>query len=658
MMESGRRSNKEITSNTGEGLSPSAATSLRVVEPMRVAMATPGSLQYAGEDDGVKVFTGPGDGDYASGSTEPNPQRWGHTSPSGSRIELNDTQGSERITVVHHSGAGISIEPDGSIFLTSSSKRGSGIASPFGDVFVSAGGDIAINGGASISVDTPGDLNLNVGGTLNIKCASYNLLTNVEEVVVDGHASRNVTKDQSTIIGGINRHTVAGDSREQVVGNKIVDIAKNLTSRVDGNELRQISGTRKVQVKGDHELTSKAKTNVYSDADLSIHTQGVLNTRSSGNTNLESKAQLNCESTGATSIKSQGAMTLHGVASWNGGSPSNSTLSGDNVTVAGTSGIDIQTTGIGKFWTQTLDLSGTEAFIKATTLFSPVPTGVLPPESPSADAITVSVNVASPNEAPDPAEADTPDVNDVIDNLTSARKYPEYPGNGVHESANATNLGRISDDQMEQADDVYNDYSGQNQGNINGSYPGNVVDTLPESPVNRDPNIEVVDPNISTPSQHELSAKISKYYSLGQLINGVATKYRPPTNKWEQVVSNGVKLASNVLDPIKDKFPDIIITSWYRPAKAGSTNHVTGRAVDIVVQSRSLAKHAEIARFARDNLPVDQVFLEKNTSGRTHVHLRLSEGKGTPKVITCGDARCKSKTPGIDVNFLMRRGVR
>ena len=659
MMEPGRRSNKEITSNTGEGLSPSAASSLRVVEPMRVSMATPSNMQYTGEDDAVKVFTGPGDGDYVAGNSEPNPQRWGYTAPSGSRVEVHDGQGEERITLVHHSGAAVSIDPDGSIFLVSTSKRGSGIASPFGDVFINAGGDIAIQGSASVSIDTPGDLNLNVGGTLNIRCNSYNLLTKVEEVTVDGHASRNVTKDQSVVIGGISRETVAGDKREQISGNKIVDIAKAMTTRIDGNEDHHVTGTRKVQVKGDHQLTSKAKTNIFSDSDLSVHTKTVLNTRSGGNTKIESKSRFDVESTAQASIKTASVMTLMGATGWIAGSPESTNLSGKNVVVEGTEGIDIQTLGTGKFWSQTLDMSGDTILLKATTLIAPPPTGLLPPETAEATAISVSTSVGDPTEGVEPTEAETPDVNDVIDSLTSNRKYPEYAGNGVHESAQATNLSRISGDEQDQAEDVYNEYSGQNQGNINASYPGESVDTLPDTPVNRDPNIEAVDPDISTPSQNELSAKISKYFTMGQLVNGSTSSYRPPTSKWEQVAGNGVKLAVNVLDAIKDKFPDIIITSWYRPAKKGSTNHVTGRAVDIVVHSRSLARHAEIARFARDNLPVDQVFLEKNNTGRTHVHLRVSEGKGSsPRVMTCGNATCTSNTPGIDVNFLMRKGVK
>ena len=262
---------------------------------------------------------------------------------------------------------------------------------------------------------------------------------------------------------------------------------------------------------------------------------------------------------------------------------------------------------------------------------------------------------ASNGEVKSPDGAQTMKGKDIVDQLTTARKYPEYPGNGRLESANKTGVGMISHDTTSQAEDVYNEVSGANQGNVNPSYQGGSYDTLPDTPTNRDPNISATDPGKPVPSPHDLSAKISKYFTLGMLTQAKHSHKIPP-GSYQSVCKNMILLANNVLDPIKEKFPDIIITSVYRN---NSSNHITGRAVDIVVESRSMEKHAEIARYARDNLPVDQVFIEKNVSGRTHVHLRVSESgaKVTPRVMTCGDAKCQSNTPGIDVGWLARRAV-
>lgn len=259
-----------------------------------------------------------------------------------------------------------------------------------------------------------------------------------------------------------------------------------------------------------------------------------------------------------------------------------------------------------------------------------------------------------PEAAKDAKDAEVMDAPDIVDTLTSARKFPEYPGNGVWESSSSTGIGMISHDQMPQAEDVFNEYSGGNQGNVNPSQPGDSYDNLPEEPVDRDENIQAVETDTAIPGYLDMSAKISKYFTVGQIINGTTTRQRPSKAAWPGLMKQAILLANNVLDPVKERFPDLLVTSWYRK---GTSNHGTGRAIDIVVESRSMAKHAEIARLARDTLPCDQVFLEKNTSGRTHVHLRVSPSgsKTRPSVLTCGDPRCRSKTPGINVEWLKRR---
>ena len=234
-MERGRLYNKRILSNTGVGLEPTSVQTRKYVAQQEVQATTASNIEYSGEDDSSTTLTGSGNG--GSGLTPPprNSPRWGYTSPSGSRIELNDSAGSESIEMVHNSGAGISVDPDGGVYITSTSGRGAGVGAPRGDYYISAGGDVVISGGGSISITTGGDLTIDVGGTLNIKCGSYKLVTNNQEETIDGSASRSVTNDQSEMIGGIDRRTVAGDSRLQVSGSKYLDVGGQQDAYVDGN---------------------------------------------------------------------------------------------------------------------------------------------------------------------------------------------------------------------------------------------------------------------------------------------------------------------------------------------------------------------------------------------------------------------------------------
>ena len=606
-METGRLYSKQLTSTEGTNLTNSATQSYKHVELPSVIATTAPNLDYVGEDDSSKVVTGAGGGGEG-GSPEKAPVRWGYTAPSGSRIEVNDTGGAERIDVVHNSGAGFTIEPDGSIYFVSQSKRGAGLAAPFGDLMMTASGDVIIKGAASLSFQTSGDVNFDVGGAFNLRSNSYKLITTNYNAVIDGGKTENVTNDSSLVIGGIDRKTVAGDSREQVTGKKIFDVGSDMTTRVGGNNRSDVSGTdtnnvkgtKTTSVTGDHTISTSGKSKISASGDNDIYSGGNIKATASGNAD----------------IKAGGPVKL------------------DGSSVHASPAIDLA------LWAEQTPQAALAVSLGGSM-------GSKPPVQGAGSASAGSVASAE--------DAKVMDAPDIVDTLTSARKYPNYPGNGVLEGANGTGISTISYDETPGAEDVFNEYSSGNQGNINPSKQVDSYDTLPADPVNRPNNITAVDPNKPTPSQHDLGAKISKYFTLGQLTRARHSHPIPPA-QYDSVVKNHILLATNVLDPIKEKFPDIVITSAFR---SNSSNHKTGKAIDIVVESRSMTKHAEIARFARDNLPVDQVFLEKNTSGRTHVHLRVSEAgqKATPSVFTCGDPKCQSRTSGIDVSWLGRRAV-
>lgn len=607
-MQSGRLYNKQNTSVHGTNTSDSSSQSFKHIDIPDIPVATTGNLQYAGEEDSVNVLSGAG-GEGDVGTDEVSPHRWGHVTPSGSRIEINDTAGGEVIDIVHRSGSGVAIGTDGSIHIVSKSQRGAGISAPFGDVFISASGDIVIKGGSSLTVQTAGDLNLDVGGTFQTSCTNYNLITKSYSATIDGASTTSITNDSSVVVGGIERKTVAGDAREQVTGKKIIDTGSDFTTRVGGNTTISTEKNQTFTATGESKVTSKGNGVLYSGTNLNI--------TAIGNGSFYSGSTGYITTGGATHISAGGEVKLTGSA----------VTSNPPINLA--------------LWADESNQAGQATILAGVIGSRPVPTS-----ASSADAASQAEVKA----------AEVMDAKDIVDTLTSARKFPEYPGNGVTESASATGLGLISHDQMSGARGVFNEYSGGNQGNAYPSQSQGSYDFLPEDPVNRDPNISAVETDQQVPAATDLSAKISKYFTIGQLINGTTTKWRPSPDRWERVTRNGILLANNVLDPIKERFPDILVTSWYR---TNSGNHITGRAIDIVVESRSMTKHAEIARFARDNLPVDQVFIEKNTSGRTHVHLRVAGAgaKVKPTVITCGDPDCISKVPGINVEWLGRRAV-
>lgn len=655
-MQSGRLYNKQQTSVAGSNLSNSGTQAFKRVEIENIPEVTSPNLQYAGEEDSVHVLSGAGGGGDV-GSPDVNTQVWGWNAPSGSRVEVNDTPGGETISIVHRSGAGIQMDPDGGVYIISKGQRGAGLSAPFGDIFISASGDVVIKGGSSLTVETQGDLNMDVGGTFQLKCNNYNLMTKNYNATIDGPQTTSITNDSSTVVGGIERMSVAGDARRQITGSQINDIGKNHTTRVGENATNDVKGTSTHTIDGDHTLSSKASTKMFSAEDTTMDTGENLTMKTKGNIHNDSTGTHFLHSTGSFEFATSRNFAMSAGMSAVLTAADQTSIQGNDTTLLGRLAVQVGSAGPASVIGSNTDISGAVISLKAGLLLTPSEGGTSGgPDSVSPPGMPDIPGPDAPEAPKEAKDAEVMEANDIVDTLTSARKFPEYPGNGVWESSNSTGLGTISHDTMPQAEEVYNEYSGGNQGNTNPSEPGETYDTLPEDPVNRDPDIEAQDGNWPLPEYMNLSAKVSKYFTVGMLIYGTTSKHIPSKKVWENVMKNGMLLARNVLDPIKEKYPDVLVTSWYRP---GTRNHGDGRTIDIVVKSRSIAKQAEMARFARDNLPVEQVFLEKNSTKKTHLHLRVSRPgqKVNPTVISCGDPNCHSKIPGIDVAWLRRKGA-
>jgi len=113
------------------------------------------------QSDSTEVFTGPGTGIATGvGSAE---DTVGWVTSTGNRIAINGTAGSESIEIIHHSGAQIIIDVDGSIFLMPTGKKGFGVHSSKGDGVVSAQGRLVLVGKSDITIETEGSMSFNVG---------------------------------------------------------------------------------------------------------------------------------------------------------------------------------------------------------------------------------------------------------------------------------------------------------------------------------------------------------------------------------------------------------------------------------------------------------------------------------------------------------------
>lgn len=131
-------------------------------------------------------------------------------------------------------------------------------------------------------------------------------------------------------------------------------------------------------------------------------------------------------------------------------------------------------------------------------------------------------------------------------------------------------------------------------------------------------------------SEFPASLKLSKYFYLRNLcLKGDNSDNQIIEQKGltkAQIVGNLKHLAVNVLDPIKDKYPDMIISSGFRHGTTNS-DHFVGQAADIQFTRHSKADLYEIVKWIRTNIPFKQLLLEYKTEKRqivVWIHVALS----------------------------------
>ena len=132
--------------------------------------------------------------------------------------------------------------------------------------------------------------------------------------------------------------------------------------------------------------------------------------------------------------------------------------------------------------------------------------------------------------------------------------------------------------------------------------------------------------------------KLSANFSLNELTKSdTATRHDIDNTPTMQVIENLQDLVDNVLQPLREKFGPVVVTSGYRsPAVntkiGGSTtsDHCHGYAADFEVLGMD---NRELALYIRDNLQFKQLILEfyrdgVPDSGWVHCSFQKDANKG------------------------------
>ena len=147
--------------------------------------------------------------------------------------------------------------------------------------------------------------------------------------------------------------------------------------------------------------------------------------------------------------------------------------------------------------------------------------------------------------------------------------------------------------------------------------------------------------------------KLSANFSLAELTKTNVRQFDNTPSM--QVIDNLQVLVDNVLQPIRNKFGPVTVTSGYRSPEvnkaiggSATSDHCFGFAADFEVAG---VDNKELARWVADNLKFKQLILEFYTKGVPDsgwVHVSYDKNNLTQKVMTASKVGGRTVySPGI-----------
>lgn len=128
--------------------------------------------------------------------------------------------------------------------------------------------------------------------------------------------------------------------------------------------------------------------------------------------------------------------------------------------------------------------------------------------------------------------------------------------------------------------------------------------------------------NIKAPPV-DYTFQLSKRFALKDLTNDCLFKHFLPDDGWDglsaaTIICNLKGLATNILEPLADKYPGFRINCGFRK-QTDKSQHKMGMAVDLQYPSKTAGFHFEVAKWIKANLAYDQLIFEHGNTVWIHV---------------------------------------
>jgi len=112
--------------------------------------------------------------------------------------------------------------------------------------------------------------------------------------------------------------------------------------------------------------------------------------------------------------------------------------------------------------------------------------------------------------------------------------------------------------------------------------------------------------------------------------------------KVQEIVCNLKGLAENCLEPIRNLYPNMIITSGFRRPgdvanSSKTSDHYLGCAADIVIPNLDRAGHYEAIQKIQQLVPYDQLLLEYQGANTVWIHISFKYAGPKKQIFTMRD---------------------
>lgn len=415
-----------------------------------------------------------------------------------------------------------------------------------------------------------------------------------------------------------------------------VDVNGTMVKKIVGDSYEIYLRHNNVLIKGNANVTIEGNSNIYVKNNCNLEVDGDLNTHVHGDYNLNVAGDINVTSGKNTTLVSNEDMFASAKQSME-------VVSGDGMKITSKSGMDVKSdASMGIEAGSSLDVksgttlaigSGTTTNFKAGTNLNIMGTIKTSIGSPITEVALIKMNAFTISPTPPPATATSPNGSSGASLKSSEAVSELSPTLPTFSDLVVPNREEVLTFTLDVLGEDFQANAAVIKSLLNEAIAEGVItqeeldapvteSARDEEPAPEKPQVIPGCGDINNLPTISDSLKISKHFTIASLTSSTAFPVRlaPSQGLSEREIACNLKaLAEQVLDPIKDKYPNMIITSGFRNyvPEGGSTTsqHLRGQAADLQFPGMSKSQYYEIAQWIKQHVPYDQMLLEYKTTG-------------------------------------------